>query len=166
MEQTQAQPACQQALTGSYSAGVFTISGAPTSAAGTFNYTITAAGGCASGTITGTIIIQTQTIALTSGTVSPSVCLNTSMPDIVYTIGGNGNICNSFGIASRNNGITLRKPITISGTTAGPSGAYPYTVTTSGNCGQVTATGTITVQPSAIGGTFLRNQFAMVEAEH
>ena len=75
-------------VSGNAAGGVFTISGTPTGATGTFNYTITTNDGCGIGTATGTIIVQAQSISLNSGNVSPSVCNNVPMADIVYKIGG------------------------------------------------------------------------------
>ena len=78
-------------VTGNYAGGVYTISGTPTAAAGTYNYTITASGGCPvpGGTATGSITIEAQTITLTAGSASPSVCAGIAMPTpIVFTVGG------------------------------------------------------------------------------
>src|SRR4029078_5791765 len=55
-------------VNGSYSAGVFTISGTPT-ASGTFNYTVTTSGPCVNSSLSGTITINPGSVG---GTLSPS----------------------------------------------------------------------------------------------
>ena len=65
-------------VTGSYSAGVFTISGTPTES-GTFNYTVTTAGPCINVSLSGTILVDANsTISLSSiaGTDAQTVCIN------------------------------------------------------------------------------------------
>src|SRR5439155_487651 len=79
-------------VTGSFSAGVFTISGTPT-AAGTFNYTVTTTGTCTQTTANGTITVNPNaTIALTSaaGTNAQTPCINIAITNITYSIGGGG----------------------------------------------------------------------------
>ena len=97
-------------VTGNFSGGVFTISGIP-SIGGIFNYTITTTGGCGSATATGTITVQAQTISLTSGVASPSLCGNTLMTNIVYTIGGTATSATVTGLPSRCNRIDFGKCI-------------------------------------------------------
>ena len=140
-------------VTGAYSSGVFTISGTPTALPGTFNYTITTSGGCGSATANGTLIVQAQTVTLTSGVASPSLCANTLMTNIVYTIGGTATSATVSGLPAGVTGVLSGTTFTISGTPTGPAGAYPYTVTTSGTCAPATATGTITVTAAPVGGT-------------
>ena len=65
-------------VTGSWAGNVVTISGTPT-VSGSFNYTITTSGGCGFATITGSMLVQTETLVLTSGAASPTVCINTAM---------------------------------------------------------------------------------------
>ncbi len=138
-------------VTGSYSAGTYTISGIPT-VNGTFNYTVTTSGGCGTGTATGTIIVQSQTITLTSGSASPTLCANTTMTNIVYTFGGSATTATVTGLPAGVSFAIAGNILTISGTPTA-NGSYPYTVTTSGMCAAATANGTITVQPGAVGGT-------------
>ena len=138
-------------VTGSYAAGVFTITGTP-SVGGTFTYTITTSGGCGFATATGTITVQEQTLVLTSGSTTPSVCVNTVLPSIVYTFGGTATSATVTGLPAGVNFSIAGSTLTISGIPT-VSGSFPYTVTTSGTCNQLTANGTITVQPSAIGGS-------------
>ena len=139
-------------INGVLNSGIFTISGTP-SVNGIFNYTITASGSCAPGTATGTITVQTQTISLTTGTASPSVCINTLMTNIVYTIGGTATAAILTGQPAGITGSLSGNVFTISGTPTGPAGAFAYTITTSGGCGQATASGTINVLAAPAGGT-------------
>jgi hypothetical protein len=138
-------------VTGSFVAGTFTISGTPT-VGGVFNYMITTLGGCGTANTAGTITVQAQTITLSSGSSSPSVCVNAAMTNIVYTIGGSATGAVVTGLPSGIGFTTVGNTVTISGT-ANAAGSYPYTVTSSGGCAQATANGTITVQPNANGGT-------------
>ncbi|RYF76284.1 MAG: hypothetical protein EOO39_05760 [Cytophagaceae bacterium] len=137
-------------LTGSYNSGMFTISG-NTSAQGTFNYTVTTSGGCGAGSATGAISIQSQTLQLSSGIASPSICANTSIQNIVYSFGGSATGATVSGLPAGINGILSGNTVTISGATAA-QGSYPYQVTSSGSCSNVIANGVITIQPSAAGG--------------
>jgi len=140
-------------VTGSFSGGVFTISGVPAAGViGTFNYTISTTGGCGTGTATGTITVQGQTVTL-SGSASPSICINTLMTDIVYTIGGTASSVVVAGLPTGVGYSLVGTTLTISGTPS-VNGTFNYTVTVSGSCpAPATASGTITVQPAAIGGS-------------
>jgi len=116
-------------LNGSYSAGIFTISGTPT-VSGTYNYTIATTGSCLQVSTIGKITVG---LGLTSpiGSDSQSVCLNTSIQNITYSIVGSGASVTGLpaGVTSAYNGGIL----TISGNPS-VSGAYHYTVTTYGFC--------------------------------
>ncbi len=100
----------------------------------------------------GTLIInlgpQSSTISLTSGTGTDAqaVCNNSALVDITYAIGGGGTSASitagalPAGVSgSFNTGV-----FTISGTPT-VAGSYNYTITTTGTCTQVTASGTILV---------------------
>ncbi len=140
-------------VTGTTSGSVFTVSGTPTAAPGTYNYTVTTSGGCGAGTATGSITIQAPTVTLTSGVVSPSVCINTALSNIVYTIGGTATGATVTGLPANVSYNVTGNAVTISGT-PNVSGVFPYTITTTGGtCTQSSATGTITVKPAAVGGT-------------
>jgi hypothetical protein len=137
-------------VTGTFSGGNITISGAPT-VAGTFNYTVTLTGGCGGvTTATGTIIVQpNNTITLTSapGTNNQTVCVDTPIAPITYsTTGATG--ATFSGLPAGVTGTFSGGNITISGTPT-VTGTFNYTVTLTGGCGGVTtATGTIIVQPN------------------
>ncbi|MGN6531536.1 MAG: beta strand repeat-containing protein [Ginsengibacter sp.] len=143
-------------VTGSLSGGVFTITGTPDTS-GTFNYAVTTSGGCGSAVANGTITVQSQTVALTTGNASPSVCQNAPMTAIVYTIGGTAGGATVTGLPSGVNYVVSGNTITISGTPTG-TGPFNYTVTVTGSCTtNAVATGTITVEAGATGGTLASN---------
>ncbi|NEU07538.1 T9SS type A sorting domain-containing protein [Flavihumibacter sp. R14] len=139
-------------VTGSYNAGVFTISGTP-SASGTFNYTVTATGPCVSNSVSGSLTVTpNSTILLSSapGTDAQTRCVNTAITNITYAIGGGGTGA-SITAGALPAGITgtfSGGVFTISGTPSA-SGIFSYTVTTMGPCVNNSITGTITVNPNA-----------------
>ena len=136
-------------VAGSYSAGVFTISGTPT-VSGSFPYTITTTGPCVNPTATGTITVNdNSTITLTSAaaTTSQTLCQNTALTSITYAIGGGGTGVTltgtlPAGVTGSYNAGT--KVYTISGTPTA-AGSFSYTVTTTGPCINPALSGTITV---------------------
>ena len=135
-------------MSGTLSGLTYTISGTPT-ASGTFPYTVTTSGTCASTTATGTITVSpVQAIALTSGSATPAAfCQNTALPtNIVYTLSGGATGASVSGLPSGMSGALSGLTYTISGTPS-VSGTFPFTITTSGTCASTTATGTITVNP-------------------
>ena len=95
-------------------------------------------------------VTPNNTITLTSavGTNAQTVCINTAITNITYaTTGATGAIVTGLpaGVA----GAWLVNVVTISGTPTA-SGTFNYTVTLTGGCGIVTATGSITVNPLPI----------------
>jgi gliding motility-associated-like protein len=133
-------------MTGSFSGGVFTISGTP-GIAGTYNYTVTTSGSCLQTTASGTItVMPSATITLTSapGTDTQTVCNATPIADIDYFIGGSGTGAFATGLPAGVTGTYSGGTFTISGTPT-LAGTFNYTVTTTGGtCPAVTASGTIT----------------------
>jgi len=138
-------------VSGSYFAGTFTINGTPTTP-GIYNYTITTTGStCSSITQNGTITVAPNaTILLTSGLGSDNqtLCENTLLTPITYSIGGGGTGASVVGLPSGVSGSYLAGTFTISGTPT-TTGVFNYTVTTTGTCVQIIANGTITVMPDA-----------------
>ncbi len=137
-------------VTGTYSGGVFTISGTPT-VTGTFNFTVNTTGTCVQKSETGTITINPDaTLSLTSAPATPnqSLCINTAVVDIIYSIGGGGSGGTVTGLPPGVTGVYNTGVFAISGSPTAV-GTYPFTVTTTGICVQKTLTGTITVNPDA-----------------
>lgn len=142
-------------VTATLSGTTYTISGTPT-AAGSYPYTVTSTGGtCAATTFSGTITVQSQTITLNSApaTTAQTLCNNTALTNIQYTIGGSGTGATVAGLPPGISGVFNSGFYIISGTPSGGSGTYNYTITTSGTCASAIATGTITINPAAVGGT-------------
>ena len=77
-------------LNGSWSAGVYTVSGTPT-VAGTYSFTITTTGGCGVASTTASLVVtpnNTITQSSASGTDSQTVCINTAITSVTYTTTG------------------------------------------------------------------------------
>ncbi len=134
-------------VTGSWAANVVTISGTPT-ASGTFNYTVTTTGGCPPATTGGSITVNpNNTVSLTSapGTDAQTVPVNTAITNITYaTTGATG--ATVTGLPAGVTGAWAANVVTISGTpTTAVGSPFNYTVTLTGGCGTITATGTITI---------------------
>ena len=136
-------------MTGTWAASVVTISGSPT-AAGSFTYTVTPSGGCGTPvSTTGTVTVNpANTITLTSGaaTAAQTVCVNTVITTITYTT-TSATGATFTGLPAGVTGSWAGNVVTISGVPTA-SGVFNYTVTLTGGCGTVTATGTLTVNPS------------------
>ena len=68
-------------LNTSFSAGVFTISGAPTAAAGTYNFTVTTVSPCVNASLTGTITVNDlpASLSITPGTATICIGSNTGL---------------------------------------------------------------------------------------
>ena len=135
-------------VTGVWAASVVTISGTPT-LSGSFPYTVTLTGGCGTVTTTGTVTVTpNNTVTLTSpaGTDAQTLCISTPITNITYsTTGATG--ATVTGLPSGVTGAWAANVVTISGTPTA-SGSFPYTVTLTGGCGAITATGTVTVTPN------------------
>lgn len=133
-------------LTGSFAAGVVTISGTPT-VSGTFNYTVSTTGPCGTPTATGTITINGDaTISLTSAppTANQELCANAALTNITYAVGGTGTGATVTGLPAGVTGVYAGGVVTISGNPS-VSGVFNYTVTATGICLPAVTSGTITV---------------------
>jgi hypothetical protein len=130
---------------GNYSGGNITISGMPTDT-GMFTYTVKLTGGCGTITATGTITVtpnNTITLSSASGIDNQTVCINNAITDINYSSTGATGATFS-GLPTGVMGNYSGGNITISGMPTA-SGTFNYTVTLTGGCGTITATGTIVV---------------------
>ena len=138
-------------VTGSYNAGtkVFTISGSPTVSAGSpYSYTVTTTGPCIKPSLGGTVsVTPNSTLTLTSAaaTTSQTVCTNTPIVNITYSVGGSGTGANVTGLPAGVTGAynSGTKIFTISGTPTA-TGTFNYSVTTTGPCANPSLGGTIT----------------------
>jgi hypothetical protein len=140
-------------LTGSFASGIVTISGTPL-VSGVFNYVVHTSGSNCNSTYPGTITVNSNDniSILPPALVNQTVCNNVAIQPIVYSLGGGA----TGGIVtfspSQPLGITwsiLNNVITISGA-SNTIGTFTYTVQSFGICGQSTATGNITINPSTI----------------
>ncbi len=131
-----------------------TITGTPTSTTGSpFTYTVLTSGNtCVVADTTGTIVVEPDhTITLEPGSVTDqSVCVNTAITPIVYTLGGGANNVTVTGLPAGVNYVVAGNTVTISGipTTTLPSPLFSYSIVTTGNtCLVANASGTIKVNP-------------------
>lgn len=137
-------------VTGSFAGGVFTITGTP-SVSGVFNYTVTTTGPCINNSMSGSITVNgNSTMTLTSGVGSDNqtVCINNSIANITYSIGGTGTGATVTGLPVGVNGSFAGGTFTISGTPT-VAGTFPFTVNSTGPCGNATANGMIIVNDNS-----------------
>jgi gliding motility-associated-like protein len=135
-------------VTGSWLSDVVTISGTPT-ASGTFNYTVTLAGGCGTITANGVITVpadNTITLSSAAGTDAQSVCENSAITDITYATTGATSVIVA-GLPAGVTGSWAADVVTITGIPTA-SGTFNYTVALSRGCGTASANGIITVNAS------------------
>lgn len=135
-------------VTGTFSGGVYTLSGSPT-ATGMFNYILTTVGGCSVAIANGSIFVNPDTtISQTSplGTESQVLCVNNSITPIVYTAANGATGVNVGGLPAGVTGTYISGVFTITGTPT-VDGIFNYTVTTTGGCLPDSLSGTITVNP-------------------
>ncbi|WP_057939063.1 beta strand repeat-containing protein [Algoriphagus resistens] len=132
-------------ITGSYSNGLVTISGAPNASAtgNTYNYTVTPIGSCTSSIANGTITVSANNSASTIS--SSTFCQSSAFPaGVTQTTTGATGIGIPSGLP---NGITASwaaNQIVFSGTPTS-FGSFPYSVPLTGGCGSINATGTLTI---------------------
>jgi hypothetical protein len=134
-------------LTASWNNNMITISGTPT-ATGTFNYTIPLTGGCGNVNATGTITVNaTNTAAGPSA--NPTVCINSALTPVTIATTSATGINTATGLPAGVTAIWNNNTITISGTPT-VAGAFNYSIPLTGGCGNVSATGTITVLTNTV----------------
>ncbi len=134
-------------VTYSYVGNLVTITGTPTGS-GSFPYSVSMIGGCGSNTASGIITVTpTSILNFTSafGTNAQTKCINTSITNITYTVSGATGVTDS-GLPAGVTGNLSGGIYTISGTSL-VSGTFNYTLTLTGGCGVVNASGSIIVTP-------------------
>jgi hypothetical protein len=138
-------------LTSSHNAtaGTISISGIPT-ASGSYTINVTTGYGISLTTSGSVTIIPNNTVS--SSAPNQTRCINTPLANITHTTTGATGISNN-GVAGANGlpaGVTATwaaNTITISGTPT-VSGTFNYSIPLTGGCGNINATGTITVNPN------------------
>jgi hypothetical protein len=93
-------------------------------------------------------------VAAGTASSSPQVCINTAITPITHTLSGVTGLGTASSLpAGVSAALSVDKStLTISGTPS-QSGTFDYSITLSTSCGNVTATGRITVNPASVGGT-------------
>ena len=129
-------------VTAAWAANTITISGTPT-AAGVFAYTIPLTGGCGNVSATGTITVTANNTASTAPAPS-TLCINTALTNITHTTTGATGIGSATGLPAGVTAAWAANTITISGTPTA-AGVFNYSIPLTGGCGNINATGTITV---------------------
>jgi hypothetical protein len=129
-------------VTAGWAANVITISGTPTQS-GTFNYSVPLTGGCGSVNATGTITVRPNNTAGAASS-SPTLCISTPLTNITHTTTGATGIGAATGLPTGVTANWAANVITISGTPT-TAGVFAYSIPLTGGCGNVNATGTITV---------------------
>ncbi|MFH6996214.1 hypothetical protein, partial [Flavobacterium sp. FlaQc-48] len=115
----------------------------------TYTLTVTRPDGCTT-FIDYTITVDpTPTIIYTSGTVSPTICINTPITAITYTTGSGATGASATNLPAGVTGSFASGIFTISGTPTA-SGTFNYTVSTTGGCSVASLSGTITVNPATV----------------
>tara|TARA_R110002073_G_scaffold108336_3_gene243332 strand:- start:1642 stop:6312 length:4671 start_codon:yes stop_codon:yes gene_type:complete len=131
-------------VTSNYNNGVITISGTP-STTGLFNYTVTTTSSeCSSApqTIGHFTVDENDTVSIASST--PTVQRNLPLNPITHTTTGATGIGTATGLPTGVTATWSGDMITISGT-PNVLGTFNYTIPVTGGCGNINATGTITV---------------------
>jgi len=129
-------------ISGLSSSSIYNPIASPTT---TTTYTMTAtAGGCS---VTDDVkVTVTPLNTTTSTTSSPTLCVNSALTNITHTTTGATGIGTISNLPSGVSAGYTSNQITISGTPT-VSGTFPYSISLTGGCGNVNATGTIKVNP-------------------
>ena len=128
--------------------GTGTASTTAATATGSYNVSATDGNGfIATNTVTVTVQSPSSSLSSAVGTDAQTVCQNSAITNITYSIGGTATGATVSGLPTGVSGAFAAGTETISGTPTAAPGAYTYTVTSSGGaCGAATSTGTITIQ--------------------
>ena len=138
-------------VSAAWASHTITISGTPT-ASGTFNYTIPLTGGCGTVNASGTINVKPINTVSGPSPATSTLCINTPLnPAITHTTTGATGIGTATGLPAGMTASWSSNTITISGTPTA-SGIFHYSIPLTGGCGNVSASGTITVTPNNTAG--------------
>jgi hypothetical protein len=127
--------------TNANTAGTSTITGLTT---GDYTLTVTDATGCTS--YVAFSIVAPANNAVSAASSNPTVCINTAITPITFTTTGATGIGVPTGLPAGITAVWLNNTITVSGTPT-VTGTFTYSIPLTGGCGNVSATGTITVNP-------------------
>jgi autotransporter-associated beta strand protein len=137
-------------VTSAFNNDTLVISGTPADS-GLFAYTVSTSGGsCGTTVASGTIDVMSPSITLSSAVNSDnqSLCGNSDIVNITYTIGGSATGAKVIGLPTGVNTSFSGNTITISGKPT-TTGTFSYTlITTGGLCDSAMANGNITINPS------------------
>jgi gliding motility-associated-like protein len=124
----------------------FVIAGTPT-VSGTYNYTVTAISTCATASkMMGRIIINRDSLAISSGNDFQILCLNKAIETIQFNVSGTGTGAALKPLSTGLTGSFSAGVYTVLGTPAPVAGIYTYSVSTTGStCPQGVATKTFTI---------------------
>lgn len=134
-----------------WSGNTITISGTPT-VSGVFNYTIPLTGGCGMVNASGTITVNANNTVSGPSSLNPTLCVNTSLPNITHNTTGatgisNAGVSGANGLPTGLSASWAAGVITISGTPT-QAGTFNYSIPLTGGCSALFAVGTITVNPA------------------
>jgi hypothetical protein len=127
--------------TNANTAGTSTITGLTT---GDYTLTVTDATGCTS--FIAFSIVAPANNSVTAASSNPIVCINTAITPVTFTTTGATGIGAPTGLPAGLSAVWLNNTITVSGTPT-VAGTFNYSIPLTGGCGNVNATGTITVNP-------------------
>ena len=127
--------------TNANTAGTSTITGL---APGDYTLTVTDATGCTS--FVAFSIVAPANNSVTAASSNPTVCINTAITPVTFTTTGATGIGAPTGLPAGLSAVWLNNTITVSGTPT-VAGTFNYSIPLTGGCGNVNATGTITVNP-------------------
>lgn len=135
-------------VSGSFSNGIFSISGTATSL-GVYNFSVITNGGCPA-TLNGTIVVKNNAAlawVATSGARNQTLCQSAAITPIKHIVANGATGAETVGLPAGLEGSFEAGIYTISGNPE-VSGTYNYTISTTGGCSVATVSGVITVSAS------------------
>jgi hypothetical protein len=150
-------------VTATWANDTITISGS-TEATGTYLYAIPLTGGCGQASATGSIEITTAIMTVEQASASPTLCIQTLLPDITHATTVATGIGTPTGLPAGVTAVWDADVITISGTPTA-SGTFNYSIPLVGGCEMVSAMGTIEVTPDMTSGAASAAPVVCVDTE-